>query len=115
MKRTGKILPQALRSIFKKPATVSYPHSRRDVFTNVRGKLIFDAEKCVGCRLCSRDCPAKAIEIEKIGDKQFKAVLEIDKCIFCGQCVDSCHAGALRCTTEFELANLNRKDMTVDI
>jgi len=115
MKRTGKILPQALKALFQKPATVSYPARREDVFSNVRGKLVFDAGKCVGCRMCMRDCPARAIEIEKVADKQFKAVLRIDSCIFCGQCVDSCHRDALRCTTEFELANLNRKKMKIDI
>jgi len=115
MKRTGKILPQALRALFQKPATVSYPTRREDVFANVRGKLVFNKEKCVGCKLCVRDCPAKAIEIEKVADKQFKAILQIDHCIFCGQCVESCRMDALHCTTEFELANLSRKEMKVDI
>ncbi|MCL2473038.1 MAG: 4Fe-4S binding protein [Treponema sp.] len=115
MKRTGKILPQALKSLFRKPATVSYPVGREDVFPNVRGKLVFEEAKCVGCKMCVRDCPAKAIEIEKVADKQYKAILHIDHCIFCGQCVDSCHSNALKCTTEFELANLNRAEMKVDI
>jgi len=115
MRRTGKILPQALKNMFSKTATVTYPYDRGNVFTNVRGKLVFDASKCVGCRLCVRDCPAKAIEIEKTGDKEYKAVLEIDKCVFCGQCVDSCNKGAIQCTPEFELAGLDRKSMKVDI
>jgi len=115
MRRTGKILPEALKALFRKPATVSYPARREDVFVNVRGKLVFDPKTCVGCRMCMRDCPAKAIEIEKVADKQFKAVLNIDHCIFCGQCVESCHSKSLRCTTEFELAKLDRKDLKVDI
>ncbi|MCL2479600.1 MAG: 4Fe-4S binding protein [Treponema sp.] len=115
MRRTGKILPDALRSLLRKPATVSYPQRRDDVFTNVRGKLLFDEEKCIGCKLCMRDCPAKAIEIEKVAEKKFKAVLHADRCIYCGQCVDSCHKDALRCTTDFELAQLDRKNLKVDI
>ena len=115
MRHSGKILPLALKSLFQKPATVSYPARRDDAFTNVRGKLVFEAEKCVGCKMCVRDCPARAIEIEKVADKQYKAILHIDGCIFCGQCVDSCHKDALKCTTEFELANLDRKKMKVDI
>ena len=113
--RTGRILPQVLESLFKKPATVSYPENRRDVFTNIRGKLTFDASKCVGCRLCVRDCPARALEIEKVGDKQFQAILKIDQCVFCGQCVDSCNKDALECTSEFELAGLSRRDMKANI
>jgi len=115
MRRTGKILPQALKTLFRKPATVSYPARREDVFTNVRGKLVFDGAHCVGCRMCVRDCPAKAIEIEKVAEKKFKAVLQIDRCIFCGQCVESCHMGSLKCTTNFELAKLDRKELKVDI
>jgi len=115
MKRTGKILPQALAALFRKPATVSYPNRRDDVFPNVRGKLVFDEAKCVGCKMCVRDCPARAIEIEKVADKKYKAVLHIDHCIFCGQCVESCHSGALECTPEFELAQLNRKNLKTDI
>ena len=115
MKRSGAILPEALKNVFKKPVTVAYPACRKDVFTGLRGKLIFDAEKCVGCKLCVRDCPARAIEIEKVEEKKFKAVLNIDHCIFCGQCADSCNKKALLCTEEFELAVLNRDDMKVDI
>ena len=115
MKHTGRIMPQALKNLFRKPATMLYPASRADVFTDIRGKLSFDASKCVGCKMCTRDCPAKAIEIIKIGDKQFKAILSLDHCVFCGQCVDSCKPGALQCTDEFELAELRREDMKVEL
>ena len=116
MKRgTGKILPLALKSMMQKPVTVAYPADRSDVFTNVRGKLVFEAPKCVGCKMCVRDCPTGAIQIEQVGDKQFKAVLQMDHCIFCGQCADSCNKKAITCSTEFELAGLDRKDMKVDI
>jgi len=111
----GAIMPQALKNLLHKPATLSYPNNREDVFTDVRGKLVFDASKCVGCKLCVRDCPAKAIEIEKVADKQFKAVVSLDRCLFCGQCVDSCNRCALKCTNEFELADLKREDMKVEV
>jgi len=111
----GSIMPQALRNLFNKPATINYPRSDKDTFTDIRGKLIFDATKCVGCKLCSRDCPAKAIEIVKVADKQFKAVVSLDKCIFCGQCVLSCNKHALEITNEFELADLSRDGMKVEI
>ena len=115
MKRTAKIMPQAVKHAFEKPATVNYPANREDVFTNVRGKLIFEADKCIGCKMCARDCPTKAIEIEKVGDKRFKAVVRMDLCIYCGQCVISCHKDALHNTEEFELAKLNKDDMKMDI
>jgi len=114
-KRAGAILPLTLKSLFQKPATVAYPANRKDVFTGIRGKLTFDSSKCVGCKLCVRDCPTGAIDIQKVGDKQFEAILQMDHCVFCGQCVDSCAKCALSCSQEFELAKLSRKDMETDI
>ena len=115
VRRTGRILPQALKSVFQDPATVSYPDGDEDTFHNVRGKLTFDEGKCVGCKMCVRDCPTGAIQIEKVADKQFKAILQIDRCIFCGQCADSCNKKALLCSTDFELASLHKEDMEVDL
>ena len=108
-------MPLALSSLFHKPATIGYPYKKTNFPADFRGKLAFDASKCVGCKLCMRDCPSGAIEIVKVGDKQFKAVVHLDKCIYCGQCVESCNRGALRSTPEFELAGFDRKKMTVDI
>jgi formate hydrogenlyase subunit 6/NADH:ubiquinone oxidoreductase subunit I len=111
----GRIIPYILKMLTKKPATVKYPAAEADIPENFRGKLEFDKEKCIGCKLCMRDCPANAIEIEKVGEKQFKAIVRLDRCIYCGQCVDSCPKDALKCTRNFELAGLKHEDLKVDI
>ncbi|MDP2891513.1 MAG: 4Fe-4S binding protein [Bacillota bacterium] len=113
--KTGKMLPLALKGLFTKPATISYPYQKVVVPSDFRGKLVFDPSKCVGCMLCVRDCPSGAIEIIKVGEKKYKAVVHLDKCIYCGQCCDSCVRQALRTSPEFELAVYDRKDLTVDI
>ncbi len=109
------MLPAAIRSLFSKPATGNYPFIKEERPVNYRGRLEFDAEKCIGCKLCMRDCPSNAIDIIKIGDKQFKAVVRLDKCIYCAQCCDSCNRGALKATTHYELANFTREALKVDI
>lgn len=111
----GKMFPFILKMFFEKPATIQYPSKKANKSKNFRGKLEYDAEKCVGCKMCMRNCPAKAIEIEKVADKQFKAYVYLDRCIYCGQCVDSCNRNALKNTRAFELANFDRKNLRVEI
>ncbi|HNX90995.1 MAG TPA: 4Fe-4S binding protein, partial [Candidatus Omnitrophota bacterium] len=95
MRRPGKIIRQVLDHFFIKPVTTTYPREKSPMPAGFRGRLKFSAEKCIGCKMCMRDCPSSAIEIIKVADKQFKAVVNLDKCIYCGQCVDSCLKKAL--------------------
>ncbi len=112
MKHPGKIFPEVFSSLGKPPATVKYPFEKAEVPEDLRGKIAFDAKNCIGCKMCMRDCPAKAIEIEKVGEeKVFKAVFHLDRCIYCAQCVDSCPRNALHYTPQFELAQYERKKL----
>jgi formate hydrogenlyase subunit 6/NADH:ubiquinone oxidoreductase subunit I len=104
---------EVLRHFSQKPATVLYPEVKVEMPRDFRGKIRFHAARCVGCKLCQKDCPACAIEIEKVGEKRFQAVFHLDRCIFCAQCVDSCNKDALEATTEYELATLDRSTLRV--
>lgn len=52
-----------------------------------------DAGACIGCGLCSRDCPENNIRI-----KDRKAVLDGQNCIKCGHCVAICPKAAVAMT-----------------
>ncbi len=50
-----------------------------------------DAEKCNGCRLCAKNCPADAIE----GEKKEPHVIDTDLCTKCGVCITKCRKDAI--------------------
>jgi formate hydrogenlyase subunit 6/NADH:ubiquinone oxidoreductase subunit I len=113
MRWPARMTRQLLQSLLKKPATIDYPSVKGPEVEGLRGKLNFIPEKCVGCRLCMRDCPSGAIEIRKVAEKVFEAEINLGSCIFCGQCVDSCARKALQLTGEFELAELSRAKLKI--
>ena len=115
LKSPGKMFSQVMGSVFHKPATILYPFVKIDVVDKFRGKLKFNQETCIGCKICMRDCPSNAIDIQKVAEKKFKAIVALDKCIYCGQCVDSCPKDSLSMTKDFELAQFDRKHLQVEI
>ena len=100
-----KMLPEVIKALVKTPATINYPSEKLKIPAGYRGRIIFNSQSCVGCKMCMRDCPAGAIRIEPTGvAKKFKCTFLLDRCLFCAQCVDSCPRKALAITNEFELA-----------
>ena len=105
-----QVTRRALSSIFKKPATRKYPFVKASVAEGFRGRQIFDVEKCIGCGLCSRDCPANAIEMVMVDGKK-RPLFHLDRCIFCYQRADSCVKSAIQPTQIFELACYDKKTL----
>ena len=76
MRKPGKMTRQALSSAVRKPATVLYPFERLTPPPAMRGKIVGDANKCIGCKLCMRDCPSDAIHIIKTEKEYAKAIFQ---------------------------------------
>lgn len=50
-----------------------------------------NSEKCTGCGLCSKNCPAGAIS----GNKKEPHAIDPEKCIRCGLCMENCKFDAV--------------------
>ena len=81
------ILKTIIKSLFKKPPTVSYPFKPIVRDSLVRGHVTVEIENCIYCGMCVRKCPTDAIATDKA-----KKEWEIShfKCIVCGACVEAC-------------------------
>ncbi len=110
------MLKDVLTSLVHPPVTEKYPFERQPVPARLRGMLTWDPEKCTGCELCTRDCPAEAIELYILDRKAKRFVLHyrVDRCLFCAQCVNSCARGALSMSNEqWELAALCKEPFDI--
>ncbi len=59
-----------------------------------------DPDKCIGCKVCLKNCPANAISVNAAGEvKEGKklpyVVIDPSKCVKCGACMDKCKFGAI--------------------
>jgi NAD(P)H-quinone oxidoreductase subunit I len=124
--KLGAFFPELLRHLFKKPATIKYPFEKLPIPKDFRGTPVFHSDKCIGCMICIRDCPAEAIEIIKVSDttissdglekpkKKFKMLLHNDRCIHCAQCVDSCPTQTYTMNTDYEIVAFDRHKLKIE-
>ena len=97
----------ALRYIFKKPLTFSYPHDSREIPKGYRGWHINDEDKCIGCGLCEDVCMNVAIDMikpvtvhnEKNGSGLIPRI-DYGRCCWCSLCTDVCPTKSLNLTPE---------------
>ena len=73
-------------------------------------------ERCVACGLCSRVCPALAIEVQaaetELEKERYPELFEINmlRCIFCGFCEEVCPEEAIVMSPRYEMVFTNYKD-----
>ena len=129
------MLPKVFTQMFKKPWTNKFPAKYQPSNTTAylkavgegkakinppietpdgfRGKIQYDKEKCIGCKLCMKVCPCEAIEFK---EKEKKIKIYLARCCFCSQCNDICPTNCLSMSNEFLLAGIDpyEKDLIVE-
>jgi len=101
-----KYMPRSVTGLLAKVAEGRASiHPPIPVPPDLRGKLAYDADKCIGCQLCVRVCPAQVIEFVP---ETKKIRMYVARCTFCAQCVDACPVDALSTTPDFLLADGDR-------
>ena len=88
------------------------PNVKPQLSDNFRGQPVFNIQLCVGCSLCCKECPSKAIEMVEVNGKKYPQI-RLDKCIFCYQCAETCPKKAITNSTFFELATTDKTTLVL--
>lgn len=114
-------IPQIIKGLaltwsqmFRPKFTRQYPEEKWIPPSAYRGRPVLveesdGTERCVACGLCSRVCPALAIEVQagetEREKERYPEKFEINmvRCIFCGFCEEVCPEEAIIMSDEFEL------------
>lgn len=104
---------EALKHIFTRPFTRRYPKEKYEPFPRFRGRIHFYSKRCIGCKLCEKYCPVKAVKFHKKGKIDF----DMDLCIYCGLCHDVCPTkpNSIIFSTEFEYSDKDKKKVQKNI
>ncbi len=116
-----KGLSLTLKSMFKPKFTLKYPEEKFIPSGSYRGRPVLvqeddGRERCVACGLCSRVCPALAIEVQAaetdLEKERYPEKFEINmiRCIFCGFCEEVCPEEAIVMSKDYEMAFTNREE-----
>lgn len=110
IKKRLTILNAVIEAMIKTPETVKYPFGDLTLPEGYRGKIEFDPDKCIGCGLCVRDCPAEALQLNKKSREEYTLLYYPARCAYCGQCEDSCRHGAISHSNKLVGATTHKDD-----
>jgi len=112
------------RNMLSEPVTFQYPDVKREMPTRYRGRHFLNRdeeglERCVGCSLCSANCPVGCIHVVAAENdpknpvsagERYAEVYEINllRCIYCGYCEEACPVDAVVLREHYELADYDR-------
>ncbi len=120
----ARILPYlgtALINLFRKPSTEAFPKGEPPkAQPNYRGRLTYDAAKCINCGLCERVCAPNCMTRTQRpapggepGDLEVTFTFDLTSCTFCGLCADFCSKKAIVLTDDYMMVGSEPQDFIV--
>lgn len=110
-------LQEALTNLFKRPSTRSFPKEIPPAAPAYRGRLVYHADKCINCGLCTRVCAPQAItktvEKDENGDEHITMEFHMGSCTFCNTCADFCSRHAIELTEDYMIVVTDEDDLKV--
>ena len=104
------------KNMVSTPTTICYPEVKRTMPERYRGRHFLNRdenglERCIGCSLCSINCPVGCIHVVSAENtpenrvsagERYAEVYEINllRCIYCGYCEEACPVDSIVSTPE---------------
>lgn len=106
----------AIRQLFSKPSCAMYPDVPSEAAEGYRGRIVYHADRCIGCGMCERVCAGGAITrvLEKT-DEGTRITLSFDlgSCTYCSHCADFCSTKAIELTRDYHIVATKSEDLIV--
>ena len=107
-----KFLPfagTALKNLFSKPVTTSYPFAPAQYPERMRGHIEIDIENCISCGICARSCPPGALTVDRAAGTW---TIQRFDCVQCGNCVNVCPKKCLKMAPGYTTPDTTRRSDT---
>ena len=88
---------EAISQLFSKPSCAMYPAVPSEAAPNYRGRIVYHADKCIGCGMCAQACPYGAPQLDEKARKMMKCDGCLDRLEKGGApiCVEACPQRAI--------------------
>ena len=111
-------LGKALANLFRKPSTIAFPAGDPPAAEpGYRGRILYDAGKCINCGMCERVCAPHCMERTQKpapggapGDMEVTFDFDMTCCTFCGLCADFCSTKAITLSQDYMIIG-NKEDL----
>ncbi len=109
----AKFLKVLARNLRLGPSTDPFPLGETFTPERFRGKVVVDAERCMGCGICRHVCAAGAINIDVRADQSgYDFTVWHNSCCLCAQCRHFCPAKAITLSTDWHNAHPQSEKFT---